>query len=390
MKRLILVLVAVLLLLAGTVACSESETLGGPFPTPTPTPAPMPAPAAPQSESIFGRNSSSVPAPTIVMETPPMPVEDYAGAGKDGSYDDSATIDRMIIRSGSMVLVVEDVQSAIEYIADLATTYGGFVVSSNSYMNGDRMVGNIAIRVAVENFDGAISALRMLADEVRSESTSGTDVTEEYTDLEAQLRNLEAAEVQLLELMDKETKDVTDILEVQRELVKTRGQIEQTKGRMQYLSQSADLSQIQVSLEQSKLTVEFTASTRNAKAGQDIRFEAIIAGGFGPYSYEWDFGDGSTSTEDYPLHAYNSDGKYTVSLTVTDDRGTKVPYQRDDYINVIAGWKASNTATSAWNGLSGFGRFIINLIIWLGIFSPVWIVIGIILYFVWWRKRKKT
>jgi hypothetical protein len=393
MKRLILVLLAVLLLLGGMVACSEAapEPAPEPMPAPAPTPAPMPAPA-PESSSIFGINSSSAPAPSIVVETPPMPAEEYGGAGKDTSYDvdGSYTVDRMIIRSGNMVLVVEDVPSAIEYIADMANTYGGFVVSSNSYEDRDRMMGNIAIRVAVENFDDAIRALRMLAEEVRSESTSGTDVTEEYVDLEAQLRNLEAAEAQLLELLEKETRNVSDILEVQRELVKTRDQIERTRGRMQYLEQSAALSQIQVNLEQSKLTVEFIASTRNAKEGQDIRFEAIIGGGFSPYSYEWDFGDDATSTEDYPLHAYNADGKYTVSLKVTDDRGNTESYQRDDYINVIAGWKASNTATSAWNGLSGFGRFIINLIIWLGIFSPVWIVIGVILYFTWWRKRKKT
>ena len=92
---------------------------------------------------------------------------------------------------------------------------------------------------------------------------------------------------------------MTDILEVQRELTNTRGQIEQTKGRMQYLEQTSTMSLINVSLEQSKLDVKFTASSNRVKTGQDIRFEPRLPAVFAPYSYEWDFGDGSTSTDAY-------------------------------------------------------------------------------------------
>jgi hypothetical protein len=296
----------------------------------------------------------------------------------------------MIIRTASMYLVVEDVARAIEQITQLATTYKGFVVSSNSWQERDRMMGNIAIRVEVANFDNAMRALRGMAVEVRSESTTGQDVTEEYTDLDAKLRNLEAAEAQLLKLMEEKTEKVTDILEVQRELVKTRGEIEQTKGRMQYLEKSSSMSLIQINLEQSKLTVEFSAEPRSVKVGRQVWFNPVVSGGFQPYSYEWDFGDGSTSTDPQPSHVYKSDGTYTVNLKVTDDHGSIVTKQRDDYITVIAGWKASNTATSAWNGLVGFGHVLVNFIVWLGIFSPVWIVIGVIVYFAWWRRRKKA
>jgi PKD repeat protein len=379
MKKLIFVLVAVLLLI-GTVACAAPGDyyISEGAPEPSPAPAAIPAPTAP-SEKLY-------------VESPPVTIQvAESGAEEDYAYDsdESATIERMIIRTGYLVLVVQDVPESIEYITNLATTYGGFVVSSNSWQDRDRMEGNISIRVTVENFDNAITALRNLAEEVKSESTSGQDVTQEYTDLNSQLRNLEAAETQLLKLMEEETDEVIDILEVQRELVKTRGEIEQIKGRMQYLEQSSAMSLIQITLEQSKLTVEFTVDTRNVKEHAKVYFEPIVAGGFSPYSYEWDFGDGATSTEDNPSHAYDKDGEYTVSLKITDDRGNTASYQRDDYINVIAGWKASATARSAWNGLSAFGRFLVDLIIWLAYFSPLWIVIGIILYFTWWRKRKK-
>lgn len=292
------------------------------------------------------------------------------------------------MRTGDMSLVVADVMTAIERIINLAEGYEGYVVSSNSWREGDRLVGAIAIRVAAERFDDAIRALRELAVEVNSESTSSKDVTEEYIDLSARLHNLEASEEQLLELM-KQAGKVEEILEVQRELSKTRGEIEQTKGRMQYLEQTSSTSLINVRLDQAELDVNFTASTRTVKVGQDVYFDPRIAGGISPYSYEWDFGDGSTSTDVAPTHTYKSEGSYNVTLKVTDDRGQTASKERNNYIDVLPGWSAGNIVRAAWNGLAVFAQALADIFIWLGIFSPVWIVIGGIIYFVFWRRRKK-
>jgi hypothetical protein len=122
-----------------------------------------------------------------------------------------------------------------------------------------------------------------------------------------------------------------------------------------------------------------------------VQFSSISSAGADVIgSYQWDFGDGQTSTDDRPVHAYRNDGVYTVSLKVTDDRGNTASFDKEKYITVLSGWEAGNTARSAWNGFVGFGHFFVNLIIWLGIFSPLWIVILVILYFAWWRRRKKA
>lgn len=381
MKRLITGLLLVILLL-GAFACGKAEA-----PMPAPSPAPVPAPAPPPVINIplpaEGTAMPSVPVPAPVPAPAPAPSPAKTELGQAWAGE------RMIVRTGDMALVVEDVAKAIEEITRLAGSFKGYVVSSNSWREGERLMGNISIRVADEHFDDAIRALRQMAVKVNSESTSGQDVTEEYVDLSAKLRNLEAAEAQLLQLMEKAGK-VSEILEVQRELTETRGEIEQTKGRMQYLEQSASMSLIQVSLEQSKLDVEFNASQRNVKEGEKVWFEARIAGGFAPYSYEWDFGDGNTSTGEMPTHAYKSEGSYTVILKVTDDKGYTDSQKRDDYIVVLPGWSAGNVASSAWHGFLTFGRVLANIIIWVGIFIPLWIVIGVILYFAWWRRRKKA
>ncbi|GAI20046.1 unnamed protein product, partial [marine sediment metagenome] len=242
--------------------------------------------------------------------------------------------------------------------------------------------------VVAEHFNDAIQTMREMAVEVLSEEMWSQDVTEEYVDLSAKLKNLEATEKEYLRLMTKAEK-VEDMLDVQRELSETRGQIERTKGRMQYLERTSTTSLIEVRLEQAKLDIEFHASKRSVKEGEKTRFEARIAGGFAPYSSEWDFGDGETSTAEFPSHAYKSAGEYTVSLEVTDDKGNTDSETRDEYITVLPGWSAGSIASGALRGLAIFGQVLANIFIWLGIFSPVWIIIGVIVYFAWWRRRKR-
>ncbi len=377
MKRLLTVVL--LIILATTlIACAAPAPAPAPSPVPAPRPAPAPAPSIvipPPPKGIPGE---------VVVETPPMAPEPSPVNGRDLSID----TDRMIIRTANMQLVVDDVRDTIDKITELAQSREGYVVNSSSWKEGERIVGQITIRVPSEDFNYAMSVLRSMAVEVNSETTSSQDVTEEYVDLEATLRNLEATEVQLLKLMEKAVK-VEDILNVQRELSRVQQDIERTKGRMQYLERTSAMSLIQVSLEQSKVEVWLSASKVTAKEGEHIRFDSDVGGGIRPYSYEWDFGDGNTSTDNNPRHQYKSKGTYTVTLAVTDDRGNQDTEKRSEYITVLPGWSAGSIVDGAWSGLITFGRALANIFIWLGIFSPVWIVVGVILYFFWWRRRKK-
>lgn len=368
MKKWLIGLLVVSLLL-GMVACASS----------TSEPAKVTSTSA--SRDYSSQGGAPVPAtaaaPTVTTKTTVNAGESVTWAGE-----------RMVIRSGNLALVVVDVAKTIEAIVGLASSSGGYVVSSNSWKDNERLEGNIAIRVPAARFNEVMQTIRGMAVEVSSESTSGQDVTEEYIDLSSKLRNLEAAEAQLLKLLEA-TGNITDILAVQRELTSTRADIEQTKGRMQYLEQSVSMSLVQVSLAQSKLSAEFTASTRNIRQGEDILFSAKVAGGFTPYSYAWDFGDGSTSTEEAPVHAYKAKGDYTVSLNVTDDRGNTDSQVRASYITILPGWDIGRIASSAWSGFLAFGRVVLDIIIWLLVFIPLWVIIGVIVYFAWWRRRKK-
>jgi len=347
MKKLIIGLIAILLLLV-PVACARA-----PAPVPAPAPAPAPYPKKEPPPPVIPIPPAPAPTPTPTPRPAPVPAPSKTGAGEAWAAD----TERMIVRTGNMQLVVEDVLDAIDRITRLAENLEGYVVSSRSWREGERLRGIITIRVPAGRFAEAMRSLSDMAVEVTSQSTSSKDVTEEYVDLSAKLKNLEATEQQLLRIMEKAEK-VEDILAVQKELSRTREEIERTKGRMQYLERTSETSLIEVQLEQAKLDVKLSASKRNVKEGENIRFEPQIAGGFAPYSYEWDFGDGETSTSDYPAHAYKSPGTYTVSLKVTDDRGNMDTETRKDYITVLPGWSAGPLVTCWQTSLSGWASLV--------------------------------
>ncbi len=170
------------------------------------------------------------------------------------SFDSNAQpAERVVIRSANLSIVVPEPSESVQEISRLAEEMGGFVVSSNvsqaffseANISADR--ASITIRVPAERLDEALEQIRDGATEVQSENVSGQDVTQEFTDLQSQLRNLEAAEERLLEILDQAT-DTDDVLNVFNRLTQNQEQIEIVKGRIQYLSESAALSAISVEL----------------------------------------------------------------------------------------------------------------------------------------------
>lgn len=165
---------------------------------------------------------------------------------------DAAARERLVIRNADLAIVVKDPEATMTIITKLAEELGGFVVSSNLYQsytsNGLPVPeASVVIRVPSEKLNEALETIKADVIEVQSENVSGQDVTSEYVDLESQLKNLEAAEAQLTEIMQKAEK-TEDVLNVFNQLTSIRGQIEVIKGQMKYYEESAALSAISVRL----------------------------------------------------------------------------------------------------------------------------------------------
>jgi hypothetical protein len=197
---------------------------------------------APEPGIISPGEEGAIPAP----QAPGFIWDNGADEGK-GTVVLVTTDERMIVRNGDMSLIVTDVTQAMEAITQLAAGYNGYVVSSSVSGEEEAMRGWVTIRVPDDSFEQALASIRELAVRVEEEDTNSQDVTEEYIDLEARLSNAEATEQQYLALLDK-AEDVDDILKIYDYLSRIRQEIEQIKGRMQYLEQTSSMSLISVYL----------------------------------------------------------------------------------------------------------------------------------------------
>jgi hypothetical protein len=157
----------------------------------------------------------------------------------------------MIIWTGDISLIVKDAGESLEEVEAIAKDLGGYVVNSSSWYQEEQLRARVTIRVPAGEFDTAMARLKDLAIKVENRNVSTQDVTEEYTDLDSRLRNLEATETELLELLTEvreRTGKAEDILAVHREVSNIRGQIEQVKGRMQYLEKMTAMATINIEL----------------------------------------------------------------------------------------------------------------------------------------------
>jgi len=194
---------------------------------------------------------------SLVMKEMPVPAspERAAGDGWGAEYGEGGLSQRMIIYTTDVILVVEDTAGTIDAIKSLVTSYEGYLSSSRSWYEGppekEQLHARLSVRVPAESLDQVVAQLKSLAVKVKQENLSGQDVTEEYSDLSAQLTNLEATEVELRELLTevRESRGKADeILQVHARLTEIRGEIEQLKGRMQYLERSAAMARIDIEL----------------------------------------------------------------------------------------------------------------------------------------------
>lgn len=210
------------------------------------------APAAPPPMATAVREVAVEVEPEMAAPAAPMEASMDAGlADRPPSANLAASGERMMVRTADLAILVEDTQAALVHIRGVASALNGYVVDANLWRSDSQLRGNVSIRVPAESFDAAMDRIKGLAVEVERENVSAQDVTEEYTDLSAQLRNLEATEQELLALLTEvreRTRNAEDVLAVHRELTNIRGQIEQIKGRVQYLERMTALATIQVEL----------------------------------------------------------------------------------------------------------------------------------------------
>ena len=195
--------------------------------------------STPVYEGVVGQTA---PGEMPSLGAPVADIQDQVGSGAV-----AISVERMVVRTGELDLIVPDTQQALGQIERLAEELDGYVVSLNTYQYQEGLEATVVLRVPNEHFDDALARLRDAATTVRHESRAGQDVTAQYVDLESRLRHLRAKEAQLLEFLDQ-AEDTEATLAVYEQLSATQAEIEQVVGQMRYLEDQTALATITVSL----------------------------------------------------------------------------------------------------------------------------------------------
>ena len=498
------------LLIAGILGCggweeSQDATTESYDPAATAAPAAAAAPTAAPAATF-------APAPTAAPAPAEMADETRAAVTSAVSkvQPSPATRNRVIVHTGNMLLVVDDVAGSVDRITGMAREFGGWVVNSD---RSSRHRGFVAIRVPAESLTGVMDRLEGTAIDVKARSLTSEDVTDEYVDSQSRLVSLRETERVLLELLGR-ADDVEDALKVQQEITQLQVQIEELQGRINFLEETAAYSLLMVSLELSTHSMPVDVGPDDAiRVGEIVRFRATFRppAGIENFTFQWDFGDGngaagsgSAPKADDPgsrvtssvNHVYGEEGDYVARITIngegdaglaegTDalvasvtvvpfieafagdnrvaEEGDEVEYRgsftrpdglwdfqfrwdfgdgtptvtgnpdegatRVDAVHsytdhrprpyavtftvsamsdagrvtasdsfgvevkeskgiVVGGWDFGATGKAAVRALSAVGRALVIVLIWVGIFSPVWLIIGGILVFMARRRRR--
>ncbi len=151
-----------------------------------------------------------------------------------------------IVQTSDIDVQVKEVSRSFQDIVRIATAAGGFVAGSTFSNADDKQIADLTIRVPTDQYQNVLAQIRGMG-KVATEKSDANDVTQEYTDLQARLRTLQATEQRYLELLAK-AETVTDILTLQDRLDSVRGQIEQVQGRIDLLDHLTNLATITIHL----------------------------------------------------------------------------------------------------------------------------------------------
>lgn len=191
---------------------------------------------------------------SFALKSAPSAIADLSYPAREAAP--TTNTDRLVVQESNLSLVVKNVRESSDKAIEHAKTAGGYMVSSSLSQPEEAPYAYVVLRIPSKNLKSAIEYFRSLAIKVSLENLIGTDVTDEYVDLEARLATLNKTKAKFEEIMGQASQ-VQDILNVQRELINLQDQIDNLKGRQQYLEKTAELAKISLHLSTDEFSLPY-------------------------------------------------------------------------------------------------------------------------------------
>lgn len=193
----------------------------------------------------------------------------------------SVSLDPMIIRTGTANVQVDSLDRGIAQVRALAARVGG-IIGNTSISGGTEQErhASIELRVPSQNFDAALTGLKPIG-RVQNVNVTAQDVGEEYADVTARVANARRLEARLLDLLDRRTGRLEEILNLEREVARVREEIERYEGRLRYLRTRASISTLTITLHEPNAVIGTPRGERPIRDAFGIawrNFVGLIAG----------------------------------------------------------------------------------------------------------------
>lgn len=183
------------------------------------------------------------PAYTAEMKMASASLDEQADAVDQSQPD--VSIDRKLIRNGSLDFKTGDVKKTKAEIEKIVKTLKAYISSENENNYGDRIQYMQVIRVPAGQFDELIKQVEALGEKTENKNINTQDVTEEFIDVEARLRTKKELEARYREIL-KQAKTVADIVSIEGQISQVRSEIESMEGRLTYLKNQVSYSTLSV------------------------------------------------------------------------------------------------------------------------------------------------
>jgi hypothetical protein len=192
-----------------------------------------------------------------------------------------ATLERKIIYQADLRLVIADFSNIEADLSRVVKEQGGYLANvSIDRTSGERRTGRWQVRIPTDTFDLFLEAVSKLG-VPESRNQTAQDVTEEFVDLEARIANQKRLEERIVGLLEETKGTIKDVIEVERELGRVRGEIEKMEGRLRFLTNRAELTTVTVYIREQRDYVPPQAPTFVSQIGETWGTSLISLRDFG-------------------------------------------------------------------------------------------------------------
>ena len=155
--------------------------------------------------------------------------------------EQAADIERKLIKQGYVNFETDNMQATRDNVLNAVSRYKGYVSSDREYKSAGRISNTIVVRVPSDNFDDFLADATTGVEKFDNKEINVRDVTEEFLDVSARLKTKKELEARYLELI-KQAKNVTEILEIEKQIGILRSEIESIEARLNYLNNQVSMA----------------------------------------------------------------------------------------------------------------------------------------------------